>query len=344
MTVLVAQTYAEAYLYLDLTPCECGETAFTPSVVAEADCVRWFGVCPRCGRERSFRFRFGDRPDSTGFSHREAPSELIDAGQWLWVAERYLSGVPQSIPGIRALPRDQQKTVQALLDVADAALDEAAKFWTTMEDDEDLPESALWTGWSRQARAAAPERFRRRWLSDQRSRWALLDGGIPPMTDEEFAGGPDSDYLKVVRLRAEVRAMWVARHGLSDLTDRRATPAQRLELQRAERAATGLDVATGYSTHATQSALAAYDSLVSTIQREFATDPGQRDGRLAEAAAVRAVWLAETGLPAWSPDDDVYEFPADRMPPAGQAWEMVRAARAAAGVDPDLGDIREWRP
>ncbi|GIF04479.1 hypothetical protein [Actinoplanes siamensis] len=333
-----AQTYAEAYLFIDLTPCECGETGFTPS--AEPATLpggdtgqRWHGVCPRCGRQRSFVFRFPAGADSREFSNRREPSELIDAGQWLWAAERYLSGVPGGIGEIRALPEEARRTAGMLLGAAESALDEAAKFF----DGEDLPDSALWTAWSRRARDAGPDRFRRSWLRDRQSHVHLLMSALPASAG--FDGPADAGHLEVVRRRAEVRAMWVARHGLAGLDDDRATPRQRHELVRAERAASGLDVATGFSLLSPPDALAAYNALVWAVEREFARAPADRDRRLAAAAAVRAGWLARTGQPGWDPDEDVYAIPADRLPPAEAGWEMVRSARAAAGMDPYTGDF-----
>ncbi|GAA4599550.1 hypothetical protein BJY16_003116 [Actinoplanes octamycinicus] len=320
MTVLFAHTYAEAYLFIDLTPCECGETRFAPAAepvtLPDGPAHRWYGPCPRCGRDRAFVFRFAtyaDRstPGYVEYSHRPEPSELLDARQWLWVSEQYAATVPLEVDALRALPRDEQRAVKLRLSAAESALAEAAKFGA-------LP-------------AGLPER---------RELFQELLSILPDLTDEEFWGAEGGYREKIQRL-AEVRAMWAARHGLTGTDDDRATPEQEAELVRAERAASDLDVATGFSTQLPAAAVAAYNRLPWLVKRHY-TDPAERDRRLAAVAATRAGWLARTGHPGWDPDsyEDEFDIPADRLPPVAETWEMVRAAREAAGMDPFTG---EWR-
>src|SRR5258705_10429949 len=91
---------------------------------------RYAGPCPRCGTPRDFTFRvpqevtFTD-PDEPRFGD-DRPAELIDAGEWLWVADLIARNTP-------AGPEDGMTGAQrrqALLDLrtAAAAVGEAVKF------------------------------------------------------------------------------------------------------------------------------------------------------------------------------------------------------------------------
>src|SRR5688500_9923308 len=93
--MLYARTNAEAHLYMDLTPCACGDAAFerTSSVVDEGGvlCSRYAGACRSCGTERTFTFELPEtiRPPARGkieYGGRD-PSRVIDPGQWLAVAD-----------------------------------------------------------------------------------------------------------------------------------------------------------------------------------------------------------------------------------------------------------------
>lgn len=79
MTPLAARTANEAHLYMDLRLCGCGAGRF-----------------PRGSSILTlFLFRLPAEPESgeEGFRYGAAePSTLIDAGQWLWVAEGYAPG------------------------------------------------------------------------------------------------------------------------------------------------------------------------------------------------------------------------------------------------------------
>ncbi|GAA3768651.1 hypothetical protein GCM10022225_64030 [Plantactinospora mayteni] len=105
------RTLAEAHLYLDLHPCVCGCASFPRGQMEilqddEAGIlVRYAGSCDDCARQRAVTMRLPQRsgvvPDSPyRFSYPEdGPSEVIDAGQWLDVADDYrtvldLLGVP----------------------------------------------------------------------------------------------------------------------------------------------------------------------------------------------------------------------------------------------------------
>jgi hypothetical protein len=94
----LARTPLEAHLYVDLRPCDCGETRFeraaTVVQLPDGDLGRRYaGDCAGCGRAREFVFRLPDEPlaEPAGFGGSE-PSHLLDPGEWLWVAERFAAG------------------------------------------------------------------------------------------------------------------------------------------------------------------------------------------------------------------------------------------------------------
>jgi hypothetical protein len=153
---LPARTRDEAQLYLDLHPCEeCGRvklpwkvgTVFVAGVVARA----YAGTCPGCGRERRFVFEAVDPasvpPAGVVNFGGPQPSRLIDAGEWLWVADLTASRVPTDNPA----------GARYALSVAVAAMDEILKF--VPPGAERAPAEAFWSERGRQVWAAEPGRF-----------------------------------------------------------------------------------------------------------------------------------------------------------------------------------------
>jgi len=161
-TVPLARTRDEALVYLDLNPCEqCGraDLAWDSALVSAAGepARGYFGDCPGCGTRREFVFRLPARPSlappGTGpggpwFGGPE-PSELIDAGQWLWVADRVAGRVPVGDPA----------AARRALGLAAAALDEVLKFLPAGADR--APAGAFWSPAGRRVRAQSPGRFDR---------------------------------------------------------------------------------------------------------------------------------------------------------------------------------------
>jgi hypothetical protein len=105
----LAHSSLEAHLYMGLHPCSCGDARFrrgsTLSELPNGDLLRRYaGRCARCGTDRRFEFRLPARPPEPGsdeIRYGDAlPSELIDAGEWLWVADSYArtgAGRPSSV-------------------------------------------------------------------------------------------------------------------------------------------------------------------------------------------------------------------------------------------------------
>lgn len=147
-----ARTTAEAHLYMELRPCECGESGFDAhsAVVADGDALlsRYSGPCARCGAKRVFHFALPEEiPAIAGGVHSfggAEPSRLIDAGEWLSVADEHAKRQPGTADDLA---------------MAIAAMEEVLKF--APGDEEQLPGSAFWTERGRATRDAEPGRFRR---------------------------------------------------------------------------------------------------------------------------------------------------------------------------------------
>lgn len=146
---LLARTPAEAHLYMDLHPCSCGEHRFprqhaTAFDVDNETLSRYSGACARCGAPRRFVFR-GPQwplpPDPSGVTYgADDPSQLLDAGEWLEVADRHAA---------RGTRRD--------LAVAAAAVTEVLKF--VPPGDDRVPLGGFRTDRGRAVYAAEPGRF-----------------------------------------------------------------------------------------------------------------------------------------------------------------------------------------
>ncbi|BCJ33270.1 hypothetical protein Athai_07730 [Actinocatenispora thailandica] len=166
MAVPRARTFDEAYLYMELRPCACGEAQFDrQSDHSSADgafVVRYSGRCPACGRDRSFTFELPTEPPVVSFDVRygpdDVPSTLLDAGEWLGAAELFTMNA-EAVLGSGDLSDDDLTTVYYLLSAATAATAEVLKFAASGADE--VPEASFWTPAGRLALQVAPERFRR---------------------------------------------------------------------------------------------------------------------------------------------------------------------------------------
>jgi hypothetical protein len=165
MALRLARTSAEAHLYMELNPCEaCGESSFdATSSVVEAEgglASRYTGTCPSCGGPREFTFRLPGQilvpSDEDPQFGDDLPSELLDAGQWLWLADVLASDTPADPTGLAA---DQRRQARIDLLAAASALAEVLKFIPAGADS--VPWEALWSSRGRDVYAAEPGRFRR---------------------------------------------------------------------------------------------------------------------------------------------------------------------------------------
>jgi hypothetical protein len=155
----LARTDQEAEIYIEMTPCHrCGGHGFTgdSTVINLGDDLgtRWTGTCTRCGTAREFVFRLpqevtvgSNAPYDFG---DDGPSELLDPGQWMSVADLASRRAP-------APSRDD-------LLLAVAALGEVTRF--IPDGDDEVPAVAFRTDDGRAAHRQWPARFTRRWIED----------------------------------------------------------------------------------------------------------------------------------------------------------------------------------
>jgi len=194
-----ARTRDEAQLYLDLHPCErCGsiDVAWESALVsAEGALARsYFGRCPGCGVEREVVFRLPDvrtqknAADLVHFGGPE-PSELLDPGEWLWVADLSAANVPV----------DGGLAARRALAIAAAAMDEILKFVPPGADR--VPAAAFWSERGLRLRDQEPGRFRRERLAIVRDSYRSQlpsqpilrvqgEHSQPPPPDWDTARGP----------------------------------------------------------------------------------------------------------------------------------------------------------
>ena len=114
-------------------------------------CVnRYAGVCGECGERREYLFGLPDRPVlPKGYPTfgGEEPSELLDAGEWLWVADLTAGNVPTHDPA----------EAHRALATAAAAIEEILKFIPPGQDEP--PADAFWSDRGHEMRAVKPGSF-----------------------------------------------------------------------------------------------------------------------------------------------------------------------------------------
>jgi len=148
----IARTTAEAMLYLDLTACpDCGSDDAVWQRAIDDGALRYVGVCGHCGAEREYLFSppyQGLLDDVATFGGPE-PSELVDAGQWLAIADAIAGEVPAD---------DRSAAARAVMAYACQAVQEVLKFVPRAGDA--VPVEAFWTDAGRAERERDPGRFR----------------------------------------------------------------------------------------------------------------------------------------------------------------------------------------
>jgi hypothetical protein len=232
-TVPLARSSHEAHLHMDLTPCPCGgHGGDTDSVVVDFGDGgmgrRYTRICHACGVAREFLYRLPDAPpEPADFAYGGAePSQLIDAAQWLWAADRYARAVPA---GAEALPPDQLRMARGRLAAAVAALDEVVKFVPPGADQ--VPGWAVWTPLGRTVRETEAARLSAGRLSAVRAAYAsaltrlagrddltggdLGDAAAALRTYREIAAAGPADRRRAAELERALAA-WARRHGVDD--------------------------------------------------------------------------------------------------------------------------------
>ncbi|MCG5216431.1 hypothetical protein [Streptosporangium sp. KLBMP 9127] len=142
-------------MYLDLNPCECGsvETEWDSGVVSVDGLLTkcYTGICEGCDVEREYLFSLPRRevmPSGWPTFGGPEPSELLDAGEWMWLADLTAGNVP-----------DDPENARRTLSMARAAVEEVLKFLPEGQDD--VPSDAFWSARGQEVHDAEPPRFRR---------------------------------------------------------------------------------------------------------------------------------------------------------------------------------------
>ncbi|MBO0871569.1 MAG: hypothetical protein J2P15_23705 [Micromonosporaceae bacterium] len=180
MSPPLARTNEEAHLYMQMHPCACGATDFGASssvaLVEDAWVCRYEGRCAGCGRPRGFEFR---QPDEIAMAEGDAwapggqPSQLIDAGEWLAVADTY-GGHPADLTGLSEVEVQQ---LARDLRAAAAAVDEVLKFLPAGAPA--VPETAFWSYRGQRVWRSEPGRFGRIRLEAAREAYRRLAAQLP---------------------------------------------------------------------------------------------------------------------------------------------------------------------
>lgn len=171
MALPVARTRDEAHLYMDLHPCEvCGavDVDWAAALVDDGGrpARRYSGSCKGCGSARAFVFGLPPRPllpdaDDVVFFGGPEPSRLLDAGEWLAVADlcaKASAPAPDAPIGPDGVPVADRAGREALA-IAAAAMDEVLKFIPS--GGTEVPDEAFWSEAGRDVRQADPGRFER---------------------------------------------------------------------------------------------------------------------------------------------------------------------------------------
>ena len=115
------------------------------------------GVCADCGKPREFTFRLPDEPieidnESDRFGG-DGQSELLDPGEWMFVADRYAGAAPEIVPATSADRSEARK----LLTTALSAVTETIAFVDPQTNE--IPPRAFRSELGRQMLAREPGRF-----------------------------------------------------------------------------------------------------------------------------------------------------------------------------------------
>jgi len=172
---LRAHSLVEACLYLRVIPCPLCRNgsldAGMPEQGADPGTVRFVATCRNCGAADVYCFRVAEAPtrvdpvsSSAAISRDDAPSEIIDAVQWVTLAEIMLESAEDT-------PDAAERRWRRIR--AAQCLDEALKFY---EPGNELPPAAaLFAEASRAAVRDFPQRYARSRLVARREELPVPD-------------------------------------------------------------------------------------------------------------------------------------------------------------------------
>lgn len=158
--MLVARSSPECHLYIELHPCACGEARLEPEHHLESGddalVAVYEGTCPRCGTARRFDLVLDPEiPPGDKFGGAK-PSSIIDAGEFLAVADDAARRVPGDTSGLDDAGRRAARRTMAR---AVNALEEVLKFVPPGGDR--VPAEALFSAAGKEVYLREPGRFRK---------------------------------------------------------------------------------------------------------------------------------------------------------------------------------------
>src|ERR1700733_14004220 len=162
MSQLIARASIECVLYIELHPCQCGKQLGPTDVRIATQGNDVLAIyerpCPGCAVQRRFEFVIDpdlEHADGGKFGGAR-PSKIIDAGQFLAVADASARAVPVDLTD---LDRDECMLARELMERAVAAIEEVIKFIPPQSDR--VPFDALFTEEGKAIYADEPGRVRR---------------------------------------------------------------------------------------------------------------------------------------------------------------------------------------
>jgi hypothetical protein len=158
--MLISRSSAECHLYIELHTCECGEARapWKHQLESRVDALVtvYDGSCDRCTRPWTFEFRLDPEISPIGKFGGSKPSQIVDAGQFLAVADAAARGVPAEVNRLDDLSRQRAR---ALMARAVAAIEEVLKF--IPPDADRVPADSLFSVMGKETYLAEPGRFRK---------------------------------------------------------------------------------------------------------------------------------------------------------------------------------------
>jgi hypothetical protein len=158
--MLIARSSAECRLYIELHPCECGaawrQLEHSLDYAEDSLIAVYQGSCEKCGRARRFEFELAPDISPNGKFGGDSPSRIIDAGEFLAVADAAARAVPGDVS---RLGLDERRRARLLIGRAVAAMEEVLKFIPAEADR--VPAESLLSAAGKEMHRAEPGRFRK---------------------------------------------------------------------------------------------------------------------------------------------------------------------------------------
>lgn len=181
MSAHFSRSHLEAQLFMDLNPCECGESDFDRNHSHGRGVAGWqveySGTCAGCGRARVVVFQVDRKMPVLppgAWSDGRTPSRIIDPGEWLIVADQ-LSDHTADL-----LDLDREQAHRRLNDFAYAASAVAEALLFIRPGQDAVPAASIRSARGRELYGVDPERFTRAALEKARDLYQALGGEIEP--------------------------------------------------------------------------------------------------------------------------------------------------------------------